>query len=233
MNATIKEGKKITKEDFINSGYFLLPLIINLVISMIFFVIVEVSSSFFSSLDEPSLAFLIISLIVGIVVAVGRFLLNFFLPRKWRKIYQREMSFLHWGIASVIYIVLIVALIFTVQAIVPELKGLILWPVLSIIFVSSFDLLMVMFGTIFLIGEISGVTGEGVFILVLGIVYLFIIILIPMVILPNFLVILGYRLGNKKFKEGLEISQKDTFENKVESWDDQEKVDEKKEDLEF
>ena len=220
LEENFKQKKRFTKEDFISILYFFLPLVCNIVIAIVFFIIIEIPFAYFGS-DEVSLTALIIATILGFVIAIIRNFLNYFIPRKWRKFHLREIKILHWGVASILYFVVTAIGIFTIQAIFPFFKGVLLWPVASIIFVTSFDVFLFIYSGFLLSGELVGISGEGAFFFVIIFFPLLIFLFLPTVIFPNIFVYMGYNYGKKKMEQ-VEVSEKkieteDEFEDKVKS----------------
>ncbi|HUU78359.1 MAG TPA: hypothetical protein VMX55_08425 [candidate division Zixibacteria bacterium] len=219
MEESIKQNKKFTREDFISIVYYFIPLICNLVIVIVLFLIIEIPFSFFESDINSSIKFLIIITVVGLVVAIARNILNYFIPKKWEKFHHREIKILHWGIASIIYFILIVAGIFIIQAIFPYLKDMYLWSYASIIFISSFDIFLLIYGAFLLFGELSGISGVEAFVYVIAIYPLILTFFLPSVIFPNIFVYMGYHYGRKKLDEVEDSSKKLETEDEIEEMD--------------
>ena len=194
-----KEKKIVfTKEDFISVLYFLVPFICNLAIAIGFFLIIELPFSFFESDESSSQTFLIIITVTGLAVAIVRNFLNYFIPNRLKRFYTRQIRWFHWGIATLVYFILMIIIIFTLQAIFPFLKDILFWGAVSLLFVTSFDLYLVMFGSLILIGEASGISGEGLFMYVILVYIVFLIFFYPSILFPNLFVFMGYHLGKKR-----------------------------------
>ncbi len=127
--------------------YLLIQLVFN-AITVLILVLIEPNLQDFTNYT-PESTFLI--WLIGCGSSLVIIILNSFISWKWIRTGTKQPNGLHWLISYIIYLLAAFIIVLIVQIIIPDTKGILLWPIVGIVIVAALSYFIVSFG-IFILG---------------------------------------------------------------------------------